>query len=106
MILAALSDPTLDGILRGVARSFYLSLALLPAEVRLQLSIAYLLARAADTIADTEVVARADRMRLLSALKEGLPDANACQGIARRVRQEVVGKSNVAKENMLLEKLG
>jgi farnesyl-diphosphate farnesyltransferase len=40
-------------ILRSVSRSFYLSLRLLPTALRDPLSLAYLLARATDTIADT-----------------------------------------------------
>ena len=40
-------------ILRSVSRSFYLSLRILPAPLRDPLSLAYLLARTTDTIADT-----------------------------------------------------
>ena len=40
-------------ILRSVSRSFYLSLRILPGSLRDPLSLAYLLARATDTIADT-----------------------------------------------------
>ena len=40
-------------MLRSVSRSFYLSLRILPAALREPLSLAYLLARATDTIADT-----------------------------------------------------
>src|SRR3954469_1634929 len=39
--------------LRSVSRSFYLSLRVLPEPLRDPLSLAYLLARATDTIADT-----------------------------------------------------
>jgi farnesyl-diphosphate farnesyltransferase len=41
------------GVLRSVSRSFYLSLRILPGSLRDPLSLAYLLARATDTIADT-----------------------------------------------------
>ena len=40
-------------VLRSVSRSFYLSLRILPGPLRDPLSLAYLLARATDTIADT-----------------------------------------------------
>lgn len=40
-------------VLRSVSRSFYLSLRMLPGPLRDPLSLAYLLARASDTIADT-----------------------------------------------------
>ncbi|MCX7887472.1 MAG: squalene/phytoene synthase family protein, partial [Verrucomicrobiae bacterium] len=46
----------LGPLLRGVSRSFYLTLRVLPAAIRPQVSLAYLLARATDTIADTGVV--------------------------------------------------
>jgi farnesyl-diphosphate farnesyltransferase len=40
-------------LLRGVSRSFYVSIRLLPAPLRGPIAVAYLLARAADTLADT-----------------------------------------------------
>jgi len=40
-------------VLRSVSRSFYLSIRLLPATLRDPIALAYLLARATDTIADT-----------------------------------------------------
>ncbi len=58
-------------LLREVSRSFYLSLRVLPAEVRPQISLAYLLARASDTVADTGIVARERRLELLRRMREG-----------------------------------
>src|SRR5205085_6562347 len=40
-------------LLRRVSRSFYLSLAILPRPLREPIGLAYLLARATDTVADT-----------------------------------------------------
>jgi farnesyl-diphosphate farnesyltransferase len=40
-------------VLKGVSRSFYLSLRLLPLPMRRAAGIAYLLARTSDTIADS-----------------------------------------------------
>jgi farnesyl-diphosphate farnesyltransferase len=70
----------LTGLLRDVSRSFYQTLRVLPGRVRTQLGLAYLLARAADTIADTALVpvearlAALDRLRarILGARHEGL----------------------------------
>lgn len=59
-------------LLKRVSRSFYLTLRVLPQEVRPQISLAYLLARASDTIADTETVARARRVELLAELRENI----------------------------------
>jgi farnesyl-diphosphate farnesyltransferase len=63
-------------LLKRVSRSFYLTLRVLPAPIRPQISIAYLLARATDTIADTEAVPRAKRVFLLRQLQtlSHLPD--------------------------------
>jgi len=52
-------------LLRGVSRSFYLTLRVLPREIRPQVSLAYLLARASDTIADTRAVAKVERIERL-----------------------------------------
>lgn len=55
--------------LRDVSRSFYLTLRVLPREIRTQISLAYLLARATDTIADTKAVPRAKRIAALQELQ-------------------------------------
>ncbi len=52
-------------VLARVSRSFYLSLWLLPEQTRFAVALAYLLARAADTIADTRLVPRERRLELL-----------------------------------------
>ena len=59
-------------LLRRVSRSFYLSLAVLPKPVRPTIGLAYLLARAADTIADTRVIDRAWRIAHLETLRAAL----------------------------------
>jgi farnesyl-diphosphate farnesyltransferase len=51
--------------LKGVSRSFYLSLRILPRSVRTPIGLAYLFARAADTIADTTLIAPTDRLHHL-----------------------------------------
>jgi farnesyl-diphosphate farnesyltransferase len=63
------SDELLGDLLRQVSRSFYLSLAILPRPLREPLGLAYLLARAADTVADTRLIARAERIGHLHALR-------------------------------------
>jgi len=54
-------------VLKGVSRSFYLTLRLLPGPMRHGASLGYLLARTSDTIADTTAVPVADRIALLDA---------------------------------------
>jgi farnesyl-diphosphate farnesyltransferase len=68
------SDELLGALLRQVSRSFYLSLAILPRPLREPLGLAYLLARAADTVADTRLIARPERMEHLQTLRR------ACAG--------------------------
>src|SRR5436190_22758233 len=61
-------------ILRSVSRSFYLSLRILPGSLRDPLSLAYLLARATDTIADTTeppVDLRTEALRNLARVIQG-----------------------------------
>ncbi len=62
-------DELLTRLLRDVSRSFYLTLRVLPAAVRPQISLAYLLARATDTIADTEIVPLTERGTALDVLR-------------------------------------
>lgn len=59
------STPLLGDVLKGVSRSFYLSLRVLPTELRAPIGIAYLLARAADTLADTCAVPPETRLTLI-----------------------------------------
>jgi farnesyl-diphosphate farnesyltransferase len=59
-------------ILKGVSRSFFLTLAILPPSLRGAVGMAYLLARAADTIADSRLITRAERLRYLDLLQEEL----------------------------------
>lgn len=60
------SSARLKDLLKGVSRSFYLTLSVLPAGVRRPISLAYLLARTSDTIADTEVLTPKSRISALN----------------------------------------
>ena len=57
-------------LLREVSRSFYLTMRALPAAVRPQIGLAYLLARTTDTIADTGLVSTGSRLDALQRLRE------------------------------------
>ncbi|MHA3775123.1 phytoene/squalene synthase family protein [Verrucomicrobiota bacterium sgz303538] len=54
-------------ILKAVSRSFYLSVRILPSELRAPVGLAYLLARASDTIADSASAAPELRLHHLAA---------------------------------------
>ena len=99
-----MSRPDLTGqLLKRVSRSFYLSLAVLPAEVRPVLGLAYLLARAADTIADTRLLPRADRLAHLASFRAELdgPGAGRLEAI---IAATLESQTDVA-ERTLLERL-
>ena len=95
----------LDGILKGVSRSFYLTLRVAPARVRRQLGVAYLFCRAADTIADTALVPPERRLALLDSYRaqfageaSGIP---ALQALSR----ELTDAQSIPEERILLESL-
>ena len=63
------TNSLLTSLLRDVSRSFYLTLRVLPAPIRRQIGVAYLLARATDTIADTEILSLNARLNALTRLR-------------------------------------
>lgn len=65
-------------LLRSVSRSFYLSIHFLPPKLRDPIGLAYLLARATDTVADTAELDASARMRRLRTLSDSI------QGIGSR----------------------
>lgn len=92
------SRDLLRGLLKGVSRSFYLSLRLLPAPVRRQIGLAYLLARATDTIADTRVLPREDRLEALEWLRQRILGAHFHPFPAERLIQ---GQASAAEATLL-----
>jgi farnesyl-diphosphate farnesyltransferase len=68
----ASSNLLLTGLLRDVSRSFYLTLRVLPKSIRNEIGLAYLLARATDTIADTEAIAVPERLTALRELRQAI----------------------------------
>jgi farnesyl-diphosphate farnesyltransferase len=59
----------LEELLKQTSRTFYRTLRILPASVRPQISLAYLLARTTDTIADTEIIPLEARLSALQRLR-------------------------------------
>jgi farnesyl-diphosphate farnesyltransferase len=64
-------------VLKSVSRSFYLSIRLLPAKLRDPIALAYLLARATDTIADTAEIEVPLREQQLIALANRIQGSNS-----------------------------
>lgn len=71
---SSFSSELLGPILRDVSRSFYLTLAILPAPIRPQIGLAYLLARIADSIADTRLLPTHARTKALLDFRQLLHD--------------------------------
>ena len=59
-------------ILRSVSRSFYLSIRFLPTQLREPIALAYLLARATDSVADTQGISVPVRIETLKMLSDGI----------------------------------
>ncbi len=95
----------LGPLLKGVSRSFYLTLSVLPAGMRDPVGLAYLLARAADTIADTALIDPGQRLELLLSLREQVNGA-ADDGALKRLADEVGAQQTQSDERVLLESLG
>lgn len=81
----------LTALLRDVSRSFYLTLRVLPEAIRPQVSLAYLLARASDTIADTQAVAKVERIEMLQQMCEAI--GNPSVGATFLSRLQAMGRS-------------
>ena len=90
-------------LLKRVSRSFYLSLAVLPRAVRPTIGLAYLLARAADSIADTRLIERRARITHLTALRAEMEES-APSRLAAIIAAAVPSQSLPA-ERRLLERL-
>jgi len=102
----------MQDLLKQVSRSFYLTLRVLPRSVRGPISLAYLLARASDTVTDTPLVQIPRKHQALLQLRESILDA--CEG--RRAafpdfgdlaeaQDTTAGRGNPA-ERALLERFG
>ena len=98
--MTALSESQ-DKLLRATSRSFYLTMRVLPRAIRPQIALAYLLARTADTIADTEVIPPPQRLEALQKLREQVLGINP----GRLNFTEIAGKQGSPAEKLLVEKI-
>lgn len=104
-----LADDLGGKLLEGVSRSFFLTLKALPPGLREPLSLAYLLARAADTMADTATVAgevRGDCLRQFDRLLHSeTRDQEGEQALCQKLRADFVPQQEDKNEALLLERL-
>ena len=100
--MSALASENLNGLLKAMSRSFYLTLRVLPRAIRPQIGLAYLLARTTDTIADTEILPVAQRLDALKQLRGKILGQNS----APLNFGELAQSQGSAAEKLLLEKTG
>jgi len=90
---------SLEDLLRATSRSFYLTLRVLPRAVRPQISLAYLLARTSDTVADAPLLSLDQRLEGLRRFRSRLLGEKAeTFDFAQFARQEA------SAERQLLER--
>jgi len=96
----------LGPLLKGVSRSFYLTLRVLPEGMRDSIGEAYLLARAADTIADTALIPPDRRLAMLLSLRDRVNGVTTDDAGLHQIADEVAGQQTQSDEKLLLESLG
>ncbi len=95
----------LTGVLKHVSRSFYLTLRVLPSVLRDQIGLAYLFARAADTIADTGVLPREQRLAYLQLFRGLFGEGAVPWHEVARIQQAVLPHQSLPAERLLVERL-
>lgn len=95
----------LRDLLKQVSRLFYTTLVVVPANVRDQVGLAYLFARAADTIADTELIDRPRRLGFLHRLREQFVGGHIDWEQIRSIQQSVGSVQQDSAERILLQRL-
>lgn len=91
-------------LLAAVSRSFYLTLKALPKELREPISLAYLLARTADTIADTASVSAEVRLDCLERYRTLVRGGPAVEPLAATLREQFCPCQEDDAERRLMEK--
>lgn len=91
-------------LLASVSRSFYLTLKALPKELREPISLAYLLARTADTIADTASVDAAIRLDCLERYCALVRGSGDLQSLADMLIRQFCPQQSDDAERRLMEK--
>jgi len=94
-----------DDLLKQVSRSIYLSLTALPSPLRRQMGLGYLFCRAADTIADTRLVARPLRMKYLDLFRQQFEQETPSPEAAAEIRSALEPRQDHPSEKLLLSRL-
>ena len=104
LVLPADRKRLLGGLLKGVSRSFYLTLRVLPGNLRTPIGLAYLLARAADTISDTRLLPPDERLSHLLGFCTQVQGPADAESLAR-IGLLLTDKQLLPKERVLLSSL-
>ena len=91
-------------LLRSVSRSFYLSIRFLPAQLREPVALAYLLARATDSVADTTGISGRVRIATLKMVSDGIQGKASREVVVNLIASFVPLQENKS-ERQLLESL-
>jgi farnesyl-diphosphate farnesyltransferase len=91
-------------LLRSVSRSFYLSIRILPRQLRKPMALAYLLARTTDTVADSAEISPSIRIETLKLLSDAIQGRASRKAVAELVARFVPLQQNI-RERQLLESL-
>ena len=95
----------MPALLRGVSRSFYLSIRLLPSRLRRPVALGYLLARASDTFADTADLPPEERRDLLEDWAGAVDARSAGPATAARLAAFFAPLQRDPRERALVEAL-
>ncbi|MDO8461436.1 MAG: phytoene/squalene synthase family protein [Deltaproteobacteria bacterium] len=104
MSLWVQNDCNLKVILKGVSRSFYLSLLFLPKKIRYTMGVGYLFCRAADTIADTDLIPASERLKMLELYRREFLQGENLDDL-EQIQNQVVGGGGLKDEEELIKNL-
>ncbi|MFI3243566.1 MAG: squalene/phytoene synthase family protein [Akkermansia sp.] len=99
----------LQEILKSVSRSFYLSMVFLPKQMRAPISLAYMLARATDSVADSsqaDIALRLSSLRQMGQAIEGELTGRELSPLLESLQGELAQAQAKASEALLLQRFG
>ncbi|MEO8043605.1 MAG: squalene/phytoene synthase family protein [Spartobacteria bacterium] len=91
----------MKAILKSVSRSFYLTIKFLPRPLREPVSLAYLLARATDTMADTAAIPAAIRLTTLHSFADVIAGERDFSTIEESLRDFAARQSDPAERSLI-----
>ncbi|MBI4802206.1 MAG: squalene/phytoene synthase family protein [Elusimicrobia bacterium] len=92
----------LKNILKGVSRTLYLSIKVLPAPVKTSMGMGYLLARTMDTIVDCPGIAPGEKLEMLR-LFRGLHNKSNSWALAAKIKQAALKPADPREKELLFK---